>query len=220
MPRNNSSALYAIPALLASLALTHVASAATHESTATANRVAVLETKQVLRDLWVEHIFWIRSYVVASHAGNAQQRKVAEAEVVTNAKALAQSISPYYGPAASDALFKLLAGHWTAVRDFNEAKLSKSKAAQDRAATALTANARELAKFLSGANPFLPEDAVFGLLSSHGGHHISQIEQIASGAYQNEAATWHAMRKHMFAIADAIADALAKQFADRFQKGT
>jgi hypothetical protein len=46
---------------------------------------------------------------------------------------------------------------------------------------------------------------------------VAQINQIASGDFQDEAATWHAMRKHVMEIADAIADALGKQFPDRFR---
>ena len=70
-----------------------------------------------LRDLWVEHIFWIRSYVLATHAHDATQSKIAEQEVVSNAKALAATITPFYGQAASEGLFKLLGGHWAAVHD-------------------------------------------------------------------------------------------------------
>lgn len=70
---------------------------------------------------------------------------------------------------------------------------------------------------MSGANPYLPDDAVFSLLAAHFGHHVGQIAQIASAGFQDEAATWHAMRQHMFVISDAIADALVKQFPDRFR---
>ncbi len=216
------SAFLVLPAVLAaSLALASPASAATSASSAaSADPAAVFATKAALRDLWVEHVFWIRSYVIAAHAGDAEQRKVAEAEVVANAKALAGTITPFYGQSASDGLFKLLAGHWGAVRDFNTATASKSESGQKEAIAKLTGNAHEISKFLSGANPFLPEDAVFGLLSSHAGHHISQIEQITSGRYQDEAQTWAAMRGHMFVISDAITDALAKQFPDKFQDRT
>jgi hypothetical protein len=48
-----------------------------------------------LRDLWVEHIFWIRSYVLATHASDEAQSKDAEAEVIANAKALAGTIAPF-----------------------------------------------------------------------------------------------------------------------------
>ncbi len=180
------------------------------------DRVAVLETKMAQRDLWVEHVFWIRSYVMATHAHDPVQSKVAEQEVVSNAKALAATITPFYGQAASDKLFDLLAGHWGAVRDYNTATLAHSTANQEKATAKIVANAHEIARFLSGANPNLPEDAVFGLLSSHGGHHISQINEISGRDFAGEAKTWHAMRHHMLVIADAIADGIAKQFPDHF----
>lgn len=185
-----------------------------------ADPAAVLEAKMSLRDLWVEHIFWIRSYELAKKAGDTDQRAVAETEIVDNAKALAATIAPFYGQPAADALLELLAGHWGAVRAFNDATVANSRAGQDKAVAKLTDNAREIAKFLSGANPFLPEDAAFGLLAAHGAHHVAQSKEIASGAYPQEAATWHAMRKHMLVIADAIADALGKQFPEKFQHGS
>jgi hypothetical protein len=217
MSRYKSSALLVIPAFLLTglLFATPNLAATPHVD---ADRVAVLETKMALRDLWVEHIFWIRNYVVATHAGDKAQAKVAEAEVLANAKALAGTITPFYGQPAADGLLKLLAGHWDAVRDYETATRAKSKSGQDKAMANLTANARAIAQFLSGANPNLPEDAVFGLLSSHAGHHVAQITEIAAGNFHDEAATWHAMRKHMLVIADAISDALAKQFPSRFQE--
>jgi len=215
MFRSKFLSLPAIPVLALmtfGLPLPSVAAAAT-----TADRVAVLETKMALRDLWVEHIFWIRSYVLSTHAHDPVQAKIAEQEVVANAKALAGTITPYYGQAASDSLFNLLAGHWGAVRAYDTATREKSKPAQEKAVASIISNAREIAKFLSGANPNLPEDAVFGLLSSHGGHHVAQIDEVASRDFAGEARTWHAMRSHMLVISDAIADGIAKQFPARFQ---
>ena len=214
MYRHKVSAFLSVPVFF----LTGFASLQTISATTPAtDRASIGETKMALRDLWVEHIFWIRSYVLAAHASDEAQHKAAETEVLANAKALAGTITPFYGQAASDALLNLLAGHWSAVRDYNTATLAKSKSGQDKAVENLTSNAREIAKFLSGANPNLPEEAVYSLLLGHGGHHVTQIKQIASRDFQDEAATWHAMRKHMLVISDAIADALVKQFPERFQ---
>lgn len=201
------------------LAIFCLASPAGAESPATsADAVAVLETKMALRGLWVEHVFWIRSYVLATDAGDEAQRKVAEDEVVNNAKALAATITPFYGQAAADGLLKLLAGHWAAVRDYNTATVNHSKPEQNKAVQDITSNAHEIAKFLSGANPYLPENAVFGLLSAHGAHHVAQINEIAANDFRGEARTWKAMREHMLVIADSITDALAKQFPGRFHR--
>ena len=87
---------------------------------------------------------------------------------------------------------------------------------QSAATEALTNNADAIATFLSKANPHLPKDAVQGLLLAHGGHHIQQIQQLKDRQYEVEAQTWEEMKKHVYQIADATADALAKQFPKRF----
>jgi len=176
----------------------------------------VSETGAALRDLWVGHIFWVRNVIVDSVAGNRDQAAAAEKEVVANAKQIAAAIEPYYGKAASEKLFGLLAGHYGAVKQYLEASAADNKTAQDAALNKLTGNAGEIAKFLSGANPNLPFDTLNGLLLAHGGHHIQEIQQLRSKQYAEEAQTWDAMKKHMYVIADALAGAIAKQFPAKF----
>jgi hypothetical protein len=174
------------------------------------------ETSAALRDLWVGHIFWVRNVAVDTFAGNKKAAAAAEKEVVANAKQIAAAIEPYYGNAASEKLFGLLAGHYGAVKQYLEATAAGSKAKQDAAVKNLTGNAGEIAKFLSGANPNLPFDTLNGLLLAHGGHHIQEIQQLKNKQYAEEAQTWEAMKKHMYVIADALAGAIAKQFPTKF----
>ena len=176
----------------------------------------VAETSAVMRDLWVGHIFWVRNVVSDTLAGNKQAAAASEKEVVANAKAIAAAIEPYYGKAASEKLFGLLAGHYGAVKEHLEATAAGSKAKQDAAINQLTANATEIAKFLSGANPYLPFNTLNGLLLAHGGHHIQQNQQLKAKQYTQEAQTWEAMKNHMYVIADALAGAIAKQFPAKF----
>ncbi len=174
----------------------------------------VAETGAALRDLWVGHVFWVRNVVVETLAGNKNAAAAAEKEVVANAKQIAGAIEPYYGKAASEKLFGLLAGHYGAVKQYLEAAGSKTK--QDAALKNLTGNATEIAKFLSGANPNLPFDTLNGLLLAHGGHHVLEIHQLRGKQYAEEAQTWEAIKKHMYVIADALAGAIAKQFPAKF----
>jgi hypothetical protein len=176
----------------------------------------IAETSAAQRDLWVGHIFWVRNVVTDALAGNKKAAAAAEKEVVANAKAIAASIEPFYGKAASEKLFGLLAGHYGAVKQYLDATAAGSKAKQDAAVSNLTGNATEIAKFLSGANPNLPFDTLNGLLLAHGGHHIQEIQQLKSRQYAQEAQTWDAMKKHMYVIADALAGAIAKQFPAKF----
>lgn len=187
----------------------------THE-TAVANAGKVGQTEAALRDLWVGHVFWVRNVVVNTLDGNSVAAKAAENEVVANARAIAAAIEPFYGKPAADKLFGLLAGHYGAVKQYLEATAAGSQAGQDAATRVLTANAAEIATFLSGANPHLPFDALNGLLLAHGGHHLQEIQQLKDRQYAAEAQTWAAMTRHMYAIADALTGALAQQFPARF----
>ncbi|MBM3112127.1 hypothetical protein H8F21_04905 [Pseudomonas sp. P66] len=177
---------------------------------------AALTTRLALRDLWVEHIFWIRNYAIANQAGNRQQAAIASQEVVSNATAIANSIAPLYGQPAAEQLLELLGGHWGAVKHYSDATVSQSASGKQAAVNALTSNAKALAKFLSSANPYLPEATLTTLLAAHGGHHIAQIDALAKKDYKAEAATWKHMREHILGLADALTAALVKQFPDKF----
>ncbi|AZC95530.1 hypothetical protein [Pseudomonas chlororaphis] len=175
-----------------------------------------LATRLALRDLWVEHIFWIRSYALANQAADRQQAKVAADQVVDNATKIANSIAPLYGQPAADQLLKLLAGHWGAVKHYSDATVAKDAKGKQAAVTELTNNAKAIAAFLAGANPYLPEATLVNLLSAHGGHHIAQIDEFAAHDDAGEARTWQTMRTHILALADALSAALVKQFPDKF----
>jgi len=173
-------------------------------------------TKMALRDLWFGHVFWVRNVVAAGLAGNAAEEAAAEQQVVANAKAIAAAIEPFYGVAGRDGLFKLLAGHYGAIKGYLNATIAKNATAQSAAITDLMNNAEQIAVFLSHANPNIPKDAAFGLFQAHAGHHISQIQQLMAKDYAGEAETWAAMTQHMNMISDVLADALAKQFPKKF----
>jgi hypothetical protein len=174
------------------------------------------QTAVTLRDLWLGHIFWVRNVSIAATDKNDPAIKAAEKQAVANAQAIAASIDPFYGASAKDKFFKLLAGHYGAVKGYLVAVVAGDVAAQTKATQSLTSNADEISTFLSQANPYLPKEAVQSLLLAHGGHHIQQIQQLRDRNYDAEAQTWKEMKKHVYQIADATADALAKQFPKKF----
>ena len=122
----------------------------------------IVATDAAIRGLWHDHIFWVRNVVVATLGKRPAEAKAAEAQVVANAHAIADSIKPFYGDAAGEALFPLLAGHYGAIKSYLTATAAGDKKGQDKATDDLLANADKIATFLSGANPNLP---MFGALS-------------------------------------------------------
>lgn len=174
------------------------------------------QTAAALRDVWVGHIFWVRAASTAAIDKNEPALRAAEQQAVANARSIAETVEPFYGSAAKDSFFKLLAGHYGAVKAYLVATVASDGSGQSTATETLTTNAAAIATFLSKANPHLSKDAVQELLLAHGGHHIQQIQQLKDRQYEAEAETWEEMKKHVYEIADATADALAKQFAKKF----
>jgi hypothetical protein len=174
------------------------------------------QTDAALRDLWLGHVFWVRNVVAETLAGNTTEASAAEKEVVANARNISSAIEPFYGKAAASKLFDLLAGHYGTVKQYLDATVANSQPKQEAAQKALTANAGEIAAFLSSANPNLPLETLRGMLLAHGGHHIQQIQQLRDKQYGPEAQTWNEMKSHMYALADALTGALAKQFPAKF----
>ena len=208
--------IFAAAVTAALLAVPHAHAESTHMSTPPAGSEKVVATDAAVRSLWVNHIFWVRNVVVATLGKQDEAAKTAEGEVVANAHGIADSIKPYYGDAAGEALFELLAGHYGAIKAYLTAVAAGDKSSQDKATADLLANAEKIAEFLSGANPNLPKDTLLGLLQAHGGHHIDQIQQLKAAQYADEAETWGAMQEHMYLIADALTGAIAKQFPEKF----
>jgi hypothetical protein len=176
------------------------------------------ELRLALRDLWVEHIFWVRNVVLTTKLGDTEAAKVAEGQVVQNAKDIANSVSPYYGKEASDKLFKLLAGHYGAIKDYMTAAYAGNKTGKEAAVGKLKKNADEIASFLSSANPNWKKETLVSALLTHGEQHIAQIDAVSSKNYASEAKTWDAMRKHVYVIADVLANGIVKQFPNKFAK--
>jgi len=118
------------------------------------------QTAVALRDLWLGHIFWVRNVSVAAIDKNDSAIKAAEKQAVANAQAIAASIEPFYGAAAKDKFFKLLAGHYGAVKGYLLVDVAGDVSAQTEATLTLASKSDESATFLSQAIPYLPNDAV------------------------------------------------------------
>lgn len=209
-----SGGLLATPALAAP-ALAHGGAAHAPADKASAAQAPAPKLQAALRGLWHGHVQHTRDYAFAVKAGDAARSKAEAGAVVANAKQLADAVAGFYGKAAGERMLALLAGHWGAVKAMTDAGQRGDTQAGNAAMATLTKNAGEIAVFLSGANPNLPEDAVRGLLVAHGAHHAAQIAQVMRGDLAGEKTTWTAMQAHMDTIADAMAAALAKQFPDK-----
>jgi hypothetical protein len=191
------------------------------QSQAAANPAKVAGLKMALRDLYINHIFWVRDLVVSTRLGEKAAVKEADEYGLNNAKAIGQSITPFYGQAAGEKFVTLFVGHYSGVKAYMNAAFANNfkgnatlkKAALDR----LTKNANDIAVFVSSANPNLPKGTVYGLFVTHAQQHIKSIDATAKRDWAGEADMWDPMVKHVYTLSDALADGIAKQFPDKFQ---
>lgn len=177
--------------------------------------VSAPQLQAAMRSLWHGHIVHTREYAVAVHAHDSAKAKTAAGAVVANAKQIADAVGGFYGKAASTQTLQLLAGHWGGVKALTDASAAGDMAGEQKAMADLNDNVTAIAKFFSGANPNLPENAVQSLFATHVAHHAAQIKQIMSGDTKGEQATWADMQAHMNTIADELAGGIAKQFPNK-----
>jgi hypothetical protein len=169
-----------------------------------------------LRSLLHGHIVATRDYALAVHAGDRAHAKRAADAAVANAKQIANAVAGFYGKAGGDAFLKLLAGHWGGVEALTDAAHAHDRAAEQKAMQDLATNGTQIAKFLSGANPNLPEETVKGLWMMHVNDHKTQVDEMMSNAPEaSQAKAWAEMQRHANTIADALAGGIAKQFPDK-----
>lgn len=189
-----------------------VSAEATQPAAEPAMSMKAVDLRLAMRTLWEGHIIAVRNVVVATNSHDAKAAKVAEEQVVQNAKDIGGAVGGFYGKEAGDKMFKLLAGHYGAVKEYMNATFKGDKKGADMASDKATKNAEEIAVFLSSANPYLPKDTVFSLLAAHYGHHMAQINAIKAKDWAGEAKNCDAMLKHIDGVADAVSSALVRQF--------
>ena len=178
-----------------------------------------LQTAAVLRDLWVSHIFWVRSVSLAVIENNDAAMETAQQQEAVNAQAIAAFIEPFYGSTVKETFHKLLTDHYRSVKTYLAGTMSSSMSIQTAATQSIISNAGEIVALLVEVNPYLPTDELHSLLLAHGGHHLQQIQELMARNYMAEAETWENMKAHVYQVADMTADALAKQFPKQFLAG-
>jgi hypothetical protein len=190
-----------------------------HSQTAASDPAKVAALKMTLRDLYINHIIWVRSLVIATRYGDKSAISEADEYGTKNAKAIGQSIAPFYGQAAADKFTTLFVGHYSAVKAYMRAAFANnfkgSPAMKKAAVDQLTKNADAIAAFVSAANPNLPKGTVYGLLLTHGQQHVMSIDDTAKKDWGAEADMWDPMVKHVYTISDALAGGIAKQFPNK-----
>jgi hypothetical protein len=177
--------------------------------------LATVGLKQAVRKLWADHVIWTRLYVMAA-VDDRPEADAAAGRLLKNQEDIGASVAPYYGAAAGERLTGLLKKHIMIAVDLVAAAKSGKDQEFAKHDKRWTANAEEIATFLSGANPHWPKKDLSNLLALH--LSLTKAEAVAriTKDWANDVKAFDDIFVEINTVADALADGIVKQFPERF----
>lgn len=169
-----------------------------------------------MRRLWADHVIWTRMYIVSAVAGTPDA-DAAAGRLLRNQEDIGNAIVPVYGAAAGKKLTELLKQHIMIAVDLVSAAKAGDNAKFADADKRWTANADDIAGFLSGANPAWPRKDVADLLYLH--LKLTKDEAVArmKKDWAADVKTFDEIFTESTLIADTLAEGILKQFPAKFK---
>jgi hypothetical protein len=193
------------------LALPAGSSATTPHSTA---KAVALRTS--MDKLWEDHITWTRMVIVDFAAG-LPDLKTAEARLLRNQADLGNAIKPYYGAAAGKKLTSLLRTHILEAVPVLVAAKEGDKAKLAQALAAWYANADQIARFLSAANPHnWPLPMMRSMMKQHLALTTKEAVARLQGNWTADVRAYDQVHAEILSMSHMLSNGIVRQFPSRF----
>ena len=210
-------ALCRVPATaLFLLCVAAAAQAATATSMGGTSSAAAVEVRMAMRQLWEEHIVYTRNYIISDLADLPDKDAVAQ-RLLRNQDDIGNAIKPYYGDEAGNKLSALLRDHIMVATEVVTAAKGGDKAQLAAAQEKWTANGKEIAGFLSSANPNWPRATLEEMLQKHLDLTSGEVVGRLNKDWAADIKAYDEGHAHMLMFADTLTEGIAKQFPDKFK---
>lgn len=178
---------------------------------------AAVDVRMAMRKLWEDHITYTRNYIISALAGLPDGDAVAQ-RLLSNQDDIGNAIKPYYGEAAGKKLSALLRDHIMIATEVVKAAKSGDKTQLSGAQNKWSANGKEIAAFLSGANPNWPRKTLEEMLQKHLDLTSGEVVGRLNKDWAADIKAYDEGHAHMLMFADTLTDGIAKQFPAKFKK--
>ena len=170
-----------------------------------------------MRKLWADHMQW--TYIVVdTFFNNEAALQPSLDRLLLNQQHIGQAIAPYYGQEAADKLAELLTEHITGAVPVLTAAQAGDEAGLEVALADWHANAKEIADFLSAADPEnWPQSATEPMLKEHIDTTVVYSVDLLKGDYGAAIGHYDAAYDHMMMLADTLAQGLVARFPEKFK---
>jgi len=206
------------PVALAIGMLTTVASAdqpkpaATHDVTRGSQTI---ELRVAMQKLWEDHITYTRNFIISALAGLSDQDAVTK-RLLKNQDDIGNAVKPYYGDDAGKKLTALLRDHILIAADVVKTAKAGDKKLLAKQQQRWTANGKDIAAFLSTANPNWAKVDLEEMLQKHLDLTTGEVVGRLTKDWAKDLASYDEGHAHMLMFADTLTDGIVKQFPDKF----
>ena len=171
-----------------------------------------------MQKLWADHMIWTYTTIDAFyHNPTALQPSLDR--LLQNQKDIGAAIVPYYGQAAGDKLAALLTTHIKQAIPVLTAAKNNDKAGLDKALADWSANAKDIAEFLTAANPKnWPATATQPMMKTHIDQTTAYAVDLLKNDYANAVKKFDEARQHMVEMGTVLASGIIKQYPDKFEE--
>jgi hypothetical protein len=176
-----------------------------------------MSLKIAMRGLWDAHTTWTRLYIVSAVAGLPDADKVA-ARLLKNQDDIGNAVKPFYGDAAGNKLAELLRMHIQIAAAVVSAAKAGNTAEVDVQSKKWSANADDIADFLSKANPNWTKKALQDMLYMHLKLTTQEAVDQLQKNYDASIADYDKIHEQAMMMADDLSDGIIKQFPEKFKK--
>jgi hypothetical protein len=169
-----------------------------------------------MRRLWEDHVTWTRLFIV-SFASDLPDLSATTNRLLENQVNIGDAIKPFYGDAAGQRLTTLLTEHITTAADV----LAAAKAGDDDAFSTAHdewyRNGRQIARFLSEANPEQwPLNEMRTMMRDHLDLTLAEAAHHLAGDYEQDVQAYDAVHAEILHMADMLSRGLIRQFPGAF----
>ncbi|WP_442598897.1 glycosyltransferase [Neobacillus sp. D3-1R] len=175
-----------------------------------------IKLKYRMQELWIEHAWWTRSFIVSSLAGIEDQQAVLN-RLLQNQVDIGDTIKPYYGEEAGTKLTALLNEHILIAGSIVEAAKKGDQANVDKLNKEWTRNADQIVAFLSSANPKWNKKELTDMFYLHLKLTNDEVVDRLKKDWENDIRTADRNEEHLIHMADFLTDGIVKQFPKKFK---
>ena len=194
----------------------HEMAAAAPASAVSPRTTAQIGLYTAMHQLWSQHMEWTYATVDAFfHNQKALQPTLDR--LLQNQHDIGAAIVPFYGQTAGDQLTKLLLTHINDAVPVLQAARAGDTPALNKALDAWYANAKQIADFLSAADPKnWPTSATEPMLKEHITQTAAYSVDLLKGDYAQAITDYGKAEQHMAMLADVLSKGIIAEFPRKF----